>query len=160
MTSEIKRLETEGKLFDEQVSLNYKHLSYRSRIMEAAIEAQKTTSEKDVQVILSSYPLSAEYISNNIRYNTNESFFSMKYAHLLLAGSLVGGQWRLPDGTPFYVPDYGFFPNKELIYGKSRVLTLEQYNSPGLSVSKEYPLPQIRVFNSPTITLIKLSSTY
>lgn len=160
MTAEIKRMESEGNLFDEQVSLNYKQLSYRSRVMESALDAQKITSDKDVQVILSSYPLSAEYISNTIRYNSTESLFSMKYAHLLLAGSLVGGQWQLPGGIPIYVPEYGFFPSRESIYGKSRILTLEQYISPGLSASSIYPYPKIRVFNSPTITLIKLTSKY
>lgn len=160
MTSDIQRLEKEGNLFDENVAINYKHLSYLSRIMEATLDAQKTATEKDVQVLLSNYPLSAEYISNTIRHNSSESFYSLRNANLLLAGTLVGGQWQLPGGQPIYVPEYGFFPDKSLVYGKHRVLTIEQHISPGLSTSDIYPFPPIRVFNSPTITLLRFSSKY
>lgn len=158
MTSDIQRLEKEGNLFDENVAINYKHLSYLSRIMETTIDAQKTANEKDVQVLLSNYPLSAEYISNTIRYNSSESYYSLRNANLLLAGTLVGGQWQLPGGQPLYVPEYGFLPDRSLVYGKRRVLTIEQHISPGLSTSNIYPFPAIRVFNSPTITLLRFTS--
>lgn len=160
MTSEIERLESSSDLFNPHNANIYKSLSYQSRIMESTIDAQKIAGPNDIQILLSSLPLNSNSISDSIEFSNKDSNFSMRKATLILAGSLVGGQWCLPGSQPIYVPGYGLFPNKSEIYGKSRILTVNQYISPGLSCSPLYPYPKIRIYTSPTITIIKLKNTY
>ncbi len=160
LTGEIHRIEQGNNLFNEETSKLYKKISYRSRIMEDAIIAKKAISPNEIQIALSSVPLNQEYISNAIRLNDSTSNFALKNASLVLSGGLVGGQWCLPGGQPLYAPGYGLFPNKNEIYGLNRILTINQYISTGLGTLDIYPYFSFRIFNPPTISLLKLSTKY
>lgn len=160
MTNEIENIENKGELFLPEKSSIYKNISYKSRIMEEAINVQKIIDPQDIQIIVSSMPLNSDTISNSISYSDPENMFSFRKAHMILSGSLVGGQWCLPGGQPIYVPEYGLLPDKQQISGKSRILTIDQYISTGLSCSPIYPYPKIRIYNPPTITLIKFNNKY
>ncbi|MCL2810498.1 MAG: hypothetical protein FWD25_01230, partial [Clostridia bacterium] len=82
---------------------------------------------------------------------------------LVLAGHYNGGQVRLPFVGPVYVPGddlprSGWFPGNRRVQGLSQVSSIAQHISPGLGVSSAYSVP-IRLFNSPRVTLLQLTSS-
>lgn len=160
MTNEIARIEKDGLQYEEEGSAIYRSLSYRSRIMESTIETSNIIKEHDIQVALSHTPLSSDYVSSLLQHSNKENLYQLNNVSLVLSGHYVGGQWALPNGNPIYVPELGFFPSKENVVGKSRILTLDQYISPGLSTSSIYPFFNFRLFNQPSICILRLSGSY
>ncbi len=160
MTSEITRIEKEGLQYEEEGSAIYRSLSYRSRIMESAIDASSIINENDIQIALNHIPLSNDYVSSLLQYSNKDNLFQFNRVSLVLCGHYVGGQWVLPNGNPIYVPELGFFPSKDTVVGKSRLLTLDQYISPGLSTSSIYPVFNFRLFNQPSISILSLTGSY
>jgi predicted MPP superfamily phosphohydrolase len=82
---------------------------------------------------------------------------------LVLAGHYCGGGWKLPFLGALYVPDttldrHGWFPAKDAVDGLRMLGTTQLYTSPGLSVTDKILLPNFRLFNAPTVTLITLTS--
>ena len=81
----------------------------------------------------------------------------------MLAGHYNGGQIRIPfvgalkAPTSSGFPRGGWLPDDKQIVGLSTIQGITQYISPGLGVSRAYPLP-IRLFNTPTVTVLTLTS--
>ncbi len=82
---------------------------------------------------------------------------------LVLCGHSLGGLIRLPFIGSVFIPSaslprYGLFPGANVNYGMTRFGRTQVYVSPGLgSASDDYPPFFFRLFNPPTVTLIRLT---
>ncbi len=81
----------------------------------------------------------------------------------MLAGHYNGGQWRLPFLGAVKVPasagkGSGWFPGDMGVVGLSSYQGIPQYISPGLGASNAIGLPAFRLFNTPQITQITLTT--
>lgn len=158
MTKELQRMETNGEQYTDDGAAIYRSLEYRSRIMENTILAQKEMKENDLQIVLNHTPFNEEIIRTQIEFGREDNMLQLKKASLVLSGHYVAGQWRIPGIGAIYVPGLGFFPDDKKITGVSRILSLSQHISPGISTSDIYPIFNFRFLNTPTISLIKLSN--
>ena len=52
----------------------------------------------------------------------------------------------------------GWFPDDQKIVGLNTFMGVSQYISPGLGVSRAVGLPGIRLFNTPAVTILTLTS--
>ena len=64
----------------------------------------------------------------------------------------------VPDVYKRQVPDIGWLPPDDGLMGMQRVNSINQYISGGLGASEAHPLKG-RLFNSPSITLLKFTAT-
>lgn len=119
---------------------------------------KKSLTEKDIQIALTHTPVTRDYVTTMLSWRDKSEIFSLRHVSLVLAGHYCAGQWRLPGLGALYVPDYGFFPDDSLITGLSYIAGIPQYISPGLGASDYYAWQPGRVFNSPTVTMIALTS--
>jgi len=120
-------------------------------------EAKKEFKPEDIQVVLTHTPLTEEYLKNLISWTEKETYFSVRYASLILAGHYNGGQWRIPWVGPVYVPELGWFPKDSEVRGLTYLGDVPQYISPGLGSDPHYEHQPGRVYNSPVITKITLT---
>ena len=84
----------------------------------------------------------------------------LRNVSLLLAGHYNAGQVRIPLVGALKAPASaggGWFPEDHTLVGLNVVHGVTQYISPGLGISDDYPIP-LRIFNTPAITLITLTS--
>lgn len=114
--------------------------------------------ETDVQIALSHTPLAESYITEMLQITDKERVFSLRNVDLVLSGHYCGGQWRLPGVGALYVPEFGWLPEEKLLSGLSFVGSVQQYISRGLGASGAYPNMPGRLFNSPEMTYILLTS--
>ncbi len=88
---------------------------------------------------------------NKIRY--------FKY-DLLIAGHYHGGQIRIPFYGAIIIPNKNpkesLFPDQKMVSGLYKYEKVSQYVSTGLGASKRIPFLNFRLFNTPTIDVIKL----
>lgn len=115
--------------------------------------------EKDVQIAVTHYPLTRDYVAASRAAAPAKAVFSLNNTDLVLAGGYCAGQWRLPWGGALYAPDLGFFPEDHLLQGMSYLGGVWQNITPGLGVSPDSPLLPFRLFNSPAITQITLTAS-
>lgn len=115
-------------------------------------------TEQDIQVAVTHTPLTEDYVSTMLAWTEKEEIFSFHRVSLVLAGHYCGGQWRLPGAGALYCPAYGWFPPEELIVGLDYLDGIPQYISPGLGASPYYTLQPGRLFNSPAMTYLQLTS--
>ena len=120
-------------------------------------EVKKEFKPEDIQVVLTHTPLTEEYLKNLISWTEKETYFSVRYASLILAGHYNGGQWRIPWIGPVYVPELGWFPKDSEVRGLTYLGDVPQYISPGLGSDPHYEHQPGRVYNSPVITKITLT---
>lgn len=117
-----------------------------------------TIGEKDIQVLVTHMPLTREYVTQTRTDTAGSKVVSMRNVSLVLAGGYCGGQWRIPGMGAIWAPDLGFFPEDSLLQGLNYTGGVWQHISPGLGVSEMYPVFAFRLFNSPTATMLVLSS--
>lgn len=146
---------------------DYTHLpitTYRSRLAQKLYDAQRTMTASDIHISLS-HEIPSEafiYTSEDHKSDTTEHFLASP--DLILAGHYCGGVWRLPVFGAFYVPDKtlprgGWFPDQQRVSGLSEVGETQIYITRGLSTSGSVPLMPFRLFNSPEISVVTLTST-
>ena len=130
------------------------------RVRDARMEMLST----DTHIALTHYPLGRTALINlRDSISIDEEGF-VESVSLLLSGHFVGGQWRLPGVGAVYVPpatglgNNGWLPGDSGVVGLSYSLGITQYISPGLSTSDDVPLPSFRLFNTPTVTILRLTS--
>ena len=129
---------------------------YRLDAAKRLQEARKSMKEGDLHIALSHIPLTYDYVRQLWDWQSSEGV-SLQNVTLALAGHFNGGQWRLPGLGAIHVPGLGFFPEDRQIVGLNRVSTITQYISPGLGSSDMYPYQPGRLFNPPTVTILKLT---
>ncbi len=145
-----------GDLTPDQAALK-RSAEYQVARLDRIRQTLATIKASDVQITVSHMPLTKEYIVS-ARARTDTQAFSLRSSSLILSGGYCGGQWRLPGLGAIWAPELGFFPEDQLIRGRSYIGGMWQHISPGLGVSPLYPLLPFRMFNSPTATMIVLSS--
>ena len=132
-------------------------IEYELERLEAIRTLKAAVQPTDVQVVLTHTPLTKEYVANMISWNSKDSFFSMRYASLILAGHYNGGQWRIPFAGAIYVPELGWLPEDSEIQGLSYLEGIPQHISKGLGSDPHYSGQPGRIYNSPVITRITLT---
>jgi predicted MPP superfamily phosphohydrolase len=108
-------------------------------------EAKAEMEQDDIVIVAAHYP------------KDEDSMRDLAGADLVLCGHMLGAQFCLPGGMPFLSIDekIDFFPKKEDVEGLSLINAVPQYISRGLGARG--PIP-IRLFNTPQITLIRLTA--
>lgn len=122
-------------------------------------EAIDSMTTSDIQIAVSSMPLTKEYVTTAKSLVASKQTFSFHHVSLVLAGGYCAGQWRIPGVGAIWAPELGFFPEDTLITGLGYLNGVWQYISPGLGVSDLYPALPFRMFNSPDVTLLVLSTS-
>ncbi|NLD52429.1 MAG: metallophosphoesterase [Clostridiales bacterium] len=127
--------------------------------------AREQMQPGDFTVLLSHFPLDADDIINLHQAEGDgrkmPSFPGT--VALILSGHWNNGQWRLPLIGPLWLPGGrtgldGWLPDPQAVSGLATVHGVPQYISPGLGASGAYPWQPFRLFNRPTVTLLKLTS--
>ena len=167
------------KLFNEQVTVEAEgtieglqtdreilpFTSFRRNQLKKTDEAMRQMKQEDVHIAVSHFPPTKEYIEVTQQLYTGDEF-QYEYlptVDLVLAGHYCGGGWKLPFVGALYVPNTfldrrGWFPAQEDVQGIKRLGSTQLYTSPGLSVTDALWLPNFRLFNSPTITILTFTS--
>ena len=138
-------------------------VQYQLDQLERIRQAWRETLEDHIQIGVTHVPL-----QEGIRQALREWMGEDNDAHirsiaLVLAGHTVAGQWRLPGLGAVRAPDDGmggggWFPEDRKITGLNTLNGISQYISPGLGTSAAVGLPPIRIFNTPSVTVITLTS--
>ena len=156
LTQQKLDMEAQGMQYEAQGGATYRALCYRLDAMQRTVEAQKQMLSSDLQVAVNHAPLEPSYIRTSIEWAKREEVFNFRNISLLLCGHYCGGQWRLPGAGPVYVPQMGWFPDEQHVVGMQRVNSINQYISPGIGASSEYPM-RGRLFNPPGVTILKFT---
>lgn len=145
---------------------DYSHLpitTYRTRLAQQLYDAQRTMSSTDIHISLAHEVPSDSFIYTSEDHDLqNERYLTSP--ELILAGHYCAGVWRIPLVGAFYVPDQtlsrgGWFPPQERVTGLSTVGETQVYITSGLSTNGSVPLMPFRLFNSPQISVLTLTST-
>lgn len=157
---QLDGLEALPSLTADQAALK-RLAAYQLERLDRIEEAMATITEKDVQVCVSSMPLTRETISSMKQYANTGTVMNMNHVDLIVCGGYCGGQWRIPGKGALYVPELGWFPPDEQVQGLSFVSGIWQYISPGLGSGAFYPWWMgFRLFNSPAVTTLYLTSDF
>ena len=132
-------------------------LEYELERVEAIREAKAQFLPEHIQIALTHFPLTDEYVRSLGSWTGKEQVFSLRYASLILAGHYNGGQWRIPGVGAAYVPELGWFPPDSEVQGLSHPGGVPQYISPGLGSDPHYEHQPGRIYNSPVMTKIILT---
>lgn len=157
LTSQQQSMEAQGTQYEAEGGAVYRALGYRIEAYQRTQQALKEMTDTDLQIAVNHVPMETSYIRESIEWADQEKIFNFRNISLLLCGHYCGGQWRLPGGGAIYVPEKGWFPSDDGIRGMQRVNSLNQYISPGIGASDDYPMKG-RLFNKPTVTLITFTA--
>lgn len=154
----IKEADTPEKLAALQA------VHYQEEQLERIRLARKEMLPSDTHIALTHHPLTQSGMTNLVEFlkTDNESYVSS--IALVLAGHYVGGQWRLPLVGAVKAPpssglgSNGWFPDDAYVSGLSYTMGIAQYISPGLGTSASMGLLPIRLFNTPAVTQITLTT--
>lgn len=169
--SDHLRILTEQKFFEEQSVISGEEdgtttlpfTEYRLSLMTQLQEAANAMTSEDVHIALAHYPPTVDYINTTQQLNASGNQSYLRPVDLVLAGHYCGGVWRLPFVGALYIPAdqaprHGWFPDQSSVMGLTTVGGTSVYVSPGLGATDDIWLPKFRLFNSPTITVITLTS--
>lgn len=126
--------------------------------------ARSEVTANDIHIALTHHPLQMEALENLQEWSAGENDSYVRTVSLVLAGHYVSGQWMLPLLGPVKAPasaglkNGGWFPKTNEISGLSYFLGVPQYISPGLGASAANGLPAFRLFNTPAVTQITLTT--
>lgn len=162
LNSRLAELQREEPTDEQAAAL--RAVEYQLDRLTRVRSARRETRDSDLHIIMTHHPLSEESLSElqKITQSDNES-----YVHtiaLVLAGHYVSGQWQLPGIGPIRVPESsglgknGWFPDAEDVSGVLFYLGIPQYISPGLGASQAIGLPNFRLFNTPAVTVLTLTT--
>ena len=119
--------------------------------------------EDHVHIGMTHVPLQESVLEDLREWTGADNASHIRSISLVLAGHNVAGQWRIPGIGAVRVPDASgqggvWFPEDQKVKGLSATHGISQYISPGLGASAATGLPPIRLFNTPTVTVITLTS--
>lgn len=136
---------------------------YRYQQMQRLYTAERDMQSTDIHIALAHEPPAEDFIYTSETHNVSEERYLIT-PELVLAGHYCNGVWRLPFIGALYVPDNtlprgGWFPEQSGICGLSRVDETQMYITGGLSTNSTVKLMPFRLFNSPQISVLTLTST-
>lgn len=145
---------------------DYTHLpitTYRRKLAQQLYEAQRSMNPADIHISLAHEMPSDAFIYTSEDHDPLSERF-LASPDLILAGHYCGGVWRLPFIGAFYVPDStmprgGWFPDQSDVSGLSTVGEAQVYITRGMSTNGSVPFMPFRLFNSPEISVLTLTST-
>lgn len=135
-------------------------IDYRMSVLDKTEAALKEMKPDDTQIALTHHPLSEETLNLLQQWAGSEQNDFLRSVSLILAGHYNGGQVRIPFIGALKAPQSAggkWFPEDHTMVGLSVIHGVTQYISPGLGVSDDYKIP-LRIFNTPSVTLITLTS--
>lgn len=138
-------------------------ITYQEERLERIRNARKLMLPVDSHIVLSHHPLTEANMRDLMEVIRLDSTH-IRTISLVLSGHYCGGQWRIPLIGPVKVPPSadlggkGWFPDKEYVSGLSYTNSVAQYITPGLGTSTENGLPGVRLFNTPAISLLTLTT--
>lgn len=139
-------------------------VEYQQEQLQRIRAARRETLVTDIHIALTHHPLQLSALENMQAWTASENDSYVRTISLVLSGHYCGGQWRLPFVGAVRVPESagvgnkGWFPGDQKVVGFSTFLGIPQYISPGLGASEAIGLPAFRLFNTPTVTQITLTS--
>lgn len=132
--------------------------AYYAGVVADTQTARNQMKEDDLHIALSHKPLGQEMVRRLQGITDAEGISFVRTVDLVLAGSTVGGQWRVPFVGGVW-SDGSWFPQDNHVKGYwSLSASLPQYISAGLGTDVMNPLPAFRLFNRPEMTLITFTS--
>lgn len=163
-TLEARRKELMEEVDSPEKKAALEAVAYQEERLERIRQARKAMLPADTHIALAHHPMTATSMETLVEFlkTDNESYVST--ISLILAGHYAGGQWRLPLVGAVKVPPTaelgknGWFPDDTYVTGLSYQLGIAQFVSSGLGTSAENGLPGIRLFNTPTLSLITLTT--
>jgi len=163
--SQLRRDQESGNAHMPGIKARERLLTYQLDVLNRTREAYEAMQTADLRVALVHCPLRADFI-RTLQSAGGATGGGSAYARVLdlvLAGHYNGGQIRLPFLGPLYVPGDdmprdGWLPGDSRTQGLSLASGVAQHISAGLGVSGAYSVP-VRLFNSPKVTLLKLTSS-
>lgn len=163
--NQLKKDQEGGNANTPGIKARERLINYRLEVIERTRQAEAAMQTDGLRIALVHSPLRSDFIRTlqSAGGTTSTGSAYARVLDLVLAGHYNGGQVRLPFLGPIYVPGDdlprgGWFPGDRRTQGLSQVSGIAQYISPGLGVSGAYSIP-IRLFNSPKVTLLKLTSS-
>lgn len=137
--------------------------AYRQDQLARIRAARRITKSSDIHIAVTHHPLSLDALTTLREWTDSENDAYVSSVSLVLAGHYNGGQWRLPFLGAVKVPasagkGSGWFPGDMGVVGLSSYQGIPQYISPGLGASNAIGLPAFRLFNTPQITQITLTT--
>ena len=125
--------------------------------------ARRITKAEDLHIAVTHHPLTLDALVNLREWTGSGNDAYVSAVSLVLAGHYNGGQWRLPFVGAVKVPETagkgsGWFPGDLGVVGLSSYHGIPQYISPGLGASSAVGLPAFRLFNTPQVSLITLTT--
>ena len=157
LTRQKQDMEALGQQYEGEGGASYRALSYRLDAITQSATAIKSMTKEDLQIALTHVPLQADYVREMVEWADEASVFSFRRLSLVLAGHYCGGQWRLGDLGPIYVPEKGWFVGDTGIVGMQRINSISQYISGGIGASSFYPM-SMRLFDTPSISLLSYTA--
>ena len=145
--------------YQPDVAAQIRAIDYRLSVLDKTEEALKAMKATDTQIALTHHPLTENTLNLLQQWAEGDGNF-LRNVSLLLAGHYNAGQVRIPFIGPLKAPESlggAWLPKSHMMSGLSVVHGITQYISPGLGVSDDYSIP-LRVFNTPAITIITLTS--
>lgn len=139
-------------------------VQYQEERLERIRDARRQMLPSDTHIAVTHHPLTHTAMKSLLEFLQEDNQSHVNRISLILAGHYVGGQWQIPLIGPVKVPESsglgnnGWFPDKTFVSGLSYTLGIAQYVSPGLGTSSENGLPRVRLFNTPTISLLTLTT--
>lgn len=130
----------------------------------ARIRAAWQETLDDVHIALTHVPLRPDAAQALREWTLTDNDAHVHSIALVLGGHYTAGLWRVPGIGAVRAPEDsglgsgGWFPEDRLVVGFDTLNGIPQYISPGLGVSAAVGLPPIRLFNTPAVTIITLTS--
>ena len=161
VNSRIAELKKQKK--SDQRTAQLQAAQYQLDQMNRIKAARRVTKAGDVHIAVAHHPLSLDAVTTLREWADSENAAYVSSVALLLSGHYCAGQWRLPFLGAVKVPESagkgsGWFPGDMGVVGLSSYQGIPQYISPGLGASRETGLPAFRLFNTPQITQITLTT--
>lgn len=131
--------------------------TYSAEVIALTQAARARMKDGDLHIMLSHKPLSQELVLRIQNMTDPDGITFVRTVDLVLAGSTVGGQWRLPFVGPVWSENW-FPPDSQTRGYYSVSAGIPQYITGGLGTNPKNPLPDFRLFNTPEMTLITFTS--
>ncbi|MDR0928265.1 MAG: metallophosphoesterase [Oscillospiraceae bacterium] len=135
---------------------NTRESNYWSDVMARTEAAREAMQPADLHIALTHRPISQEAALTMQGYAADTGSTLLRSVNLVAAGHHAGGLWRLPGIGAVWAD--GWFPEDGGVIGYGQTGALLQYISGGLGAAGHTPLPSLRLFNTPEMTLITFTS--